>query len=221
MVSKKSTEGVGKKIVEALKKQAAPDIEEIREQHVAAEEEPQPLAESDLDYDVQQQDMYTNSIDTLLSDEPDMSETEVPEMVHDSSLDFLNTPLSEKDNSFGESYSTPQPQPAFHPIELNTENVKILNNLINQLPAGISKQTGAQIIKQTMEALGISMKTVLGEAQQIQEKISVSTSDCLNSIQEYKRQIQAMEKQVQLYHKQYNSLNELISLFVQNEHFTK
>ena len=71
------------------------------------------------------------------------------------------------------------------------------------------------IIKQTMEALGISMKAVLGEAQHMQEKLSLSSNECLNNIQECKKQIQAMEKQVQAYHRQYNSLNELISLFVQ------
>ena len=47
-------------------------------------------------------------------------------------------------------------------------NVAVLKKLISQLPSGVTRQTGAQIIKQTMEALGISMKSVLQDAQAVQ-----------------------------------------------------
>ena len=96
-------------------------------------------------------------------------------------------------------------------------NVAVLKKLIAKLPSGVTRQTGAQIIKQTMEALGISMKSVLQEAQQLQEKLSSSTKECQATISEYKRQIVTLEEQAQSYKKQYNNLNELVSLFIQTE----
>ena len=96
-------------------------------------------------------------------------------------------------------------------------NVAVLKKLFAKLPSGVTRQTGAQIIKQTMEALGISMKSVLQEAQQLQEKLSSSTKECQATISEYKRQIVTLEEQAQSYKKQYNNLNELVSLFIQTE----
>ncbi len=96
-------------------------------------------------------------------------------------------------------------------------NVAVLKKLIAKLPSGVTRQTGAQIIKQTMEALGISMKSVLQEAQQLQEQLSSSTKECQATISEYKRQIVTLEEQAQSYKKQYNNLNELVSLFIQTE----
>lgn len=94
-------------------------------------------------------------------------------------------------------------------------NVAVLKQLINQLPAGVSKQTGALIIKQTMEALGISMKSVLQEAQQVQESLNSSASECQASIAEYKKQIGVLERQAQKFQRQHAALNDIISLFVQ------
>ena len=207
MTTKKSTEGVGKKIVEALKKQSAPIIEEP--------EETVQIDESDLDY----QDDTASSIDSIFAEEEPTSHIDTIEQptIDTSFLNNSSFTTGGVNVEDTKQYFQPQPQTQNYTREpeLKMDNVKVLSNLINQLPAGISKQTGAQIIKQTMEALGISMKTVLTEAQQIQEKISMSSNECLSSIQEYKKQILAMEKQVQQYHKQYNALNELISLFVQ------
>ena len=94
-------------------------------------------------------------------------------------------------------------------------NVAVLKRLITQLPTGVTKQTGAQIIKQTMEALGISMKSVLQDAQQVQEGLKASARECQGTIQEYKKQILTLERQSQNYQKQYSALNDLISLFIQ------
>ena len=96
-------------------------------------------------------------------------------------------------------------------------NVAVLKKLIAKLPSGVTRQTGAQIIKQTMEALGISMKSVLQEAQQLQEQLSSSTKECQATISEYKRQIVTLEEQAQSYKKQYNNLHELVSLFINTE----
>ena len=94
-------------------------------------------------------------------------------------------------------------------------NIAVLKKLITQLPSGVTRQTGAQIIRQTMEALGISMKSVLQEAQQLQESLNSSAKECQNTIQEYKKQIIMLEKQSQNHQKQYSALNELVSLFIQ------
>ena len=94
-------------------------------------------------------------------------------------------------------------------------NVAVLKQLISQLPTGVTKQTGAQIIRQTMEALGISMKSVLQEAQQVQESINTSARECQANIMEYKRQIVLLENQVQRYTRQSAALNDIISLFIQ------
>ena len=94
------------------------------------------------------------------------------------------------------------------------DNVMMLVKLINQLPTGVNRQIGAQIIRQTMEAMGISMKSVLSEAQYIQEDLGNSTQDCLNSIEEYKNNIKVLEQKISLYKKQAAKLGELINLFV-------
>ncbi len=94
-------------------------------------------------------------------------------------------------------------------------NVAVLKQLINQLPAGVSKQTGAQIIKQTMEAMGTSMKSVLQEAQQVQENLNNSIRECQASVMEYKKQIGVLERQSQKLQRQSSAINDIISLFVQ------
>ena len=96
-------------------------------------------------------------------------------------------------------------------------NVAVLKKLISQLPSGVTRQTGAQIIKQTMDALGISMKSVLQDAQAVQEKLNNSAKECQATIQEYKRQIATLEEQASSYKKQYNNLNDLVSLFIQHQ----
>ena len=94
-------------------------------------------------------------------------------------------------------------------------NIVILKKLITQLPSGVTRHTGAQIIRQTMEALGISMKSVLTEAQEVQSNLKESSKECQMTIKEYKRKITNLEKQTQNYQKQYAALNDLISLFIQ------
>ena len=121
--------------------------------------------------------------------------------------------------------NTIEPKPAFVPkqeiqekfdvsdMEL-PDNVMMLVKLINQLPSGVNRQIGAQIIRQTIEAMGISMKSVLSEAQYIQEDLGNSTQDCINSIEEYKNNIKVLEQKVVTYKRQAAKLGELINLFV-------
>lgn len=93
-------------------------------------------------------------------------------------------------------------------------NINVLKRLISQLPTGVPRQTGAQIIRQTIEALGIPMKTVLQDAQRVRDCLNSSIKDCNYTIQEYKSNIRTLEKQAASYQKQLNKLNDIIGLFV-------
>lgn len=94
-------------------------------------------------------------------------------------------------------------------------NVAVLKQLITKLPAGVSRQTGALIIKQTMEALGISMSSVLQEARQVQENLANSSQECKNNIAEYKKQITVLEAKSQQYQRQHAVMSDIINLFLQ------
>lgn len=176
----KITEGVGKKIVEALKQQSEIEIQNVVDNPVPPQDE----------FDVVVPEDYN---DTANEETQEMAQT------------FTPLTFAQNNESFADELDG---------VEIPT-NVMVLKQLINQLPTGVSKQTGAQIIKQTMEALGISMKGVLQEAQGVQESLNNSSKECQTSIMEYKKQIGVLERQAQKYQRQSNSLNDIISLFVQ------
>jgi len=108
--------------------------------------------------------------------------------------------------------------------EFNPESnssIDVLMRLIAQLPPGVTRQTGAQIIRQTMEAMGTSMNKVLAEAQQIQEENSNSIKNDINTIEEYRNNIKILEKKVQRDRKKVDELEDLISLFILSEKDSK
>ena len=190
-----NNESVGKKIVEALKKQAeSMDMEGTVDNSLFEET----TMESNIEetFTSSNDDFFADSVvapktnffdDVEESSEPIFAEPQIPASVMENPIDSFEMPA----------------------------NIAVLKKLISQLPSGVSRHTGAQIIKQTMEALGISMKSVLQDAQQVQESLKVSARECQGTIQEYKKQILALEKQSQNYQKQYSALNDLISLFIQ------
>ena len=192
-------DGVGKKIVEALKKQSTGEFE------VPTSDSAQETLNTGLGIDISALD----SIQEVPTE--DFASKQVPnfdEFFADEELSSISEPQS----SFNDFMAQPEK------VETSDEmpsNIIILKKLISQLPNGVTRHTGAQIIKQTMEALGISMKSVLNEAQEVQNNLQISSKECQMLIQEYKRKIVGLEKQVQNYQKQYNALNDLISLFVQ------
>ena len=193
-----SNESVGKKIVEALKKQAeSMDIQDT----------------SDVSFDATPvSNSANNDIFASSSTDDIFAEPVKPKK----STNFFDDITEDKDPFFEEA--KPVQAPISETMSESFEmpaNITVLKKLISQLPSGVSRHTGAQIIKQTMEALGISMKSVLQDAQQVQENLKVSARECQASIQEYKKQILALEKQSQSYQKQYSALNDLISLFIQ------
>ena len=93
-------------------------------------------------------------------------------------------------------------------------NVAILNKLVAKLPVGVSRQTGALIIKQTMEALGISMQSVIAEAKQVQENLTHRAAECQQNIIDYKKQIGLLEQQSLQFQRQAVVMNDMINLFV-------
>ena len=204
MANSRMTEGVGKKIVEALKMQS--DIEINPVQQTVAD-----------DFEIKQ-DLHTDEPleeNSFVEKEPAQDEFNFDESILNDDFSVVNEP--EPAVVMPKLDITPQ-QPSLH-SELDDfeipSNVAVLKQLITKLPTGVTKQTGALIIKQTMEALGISMKSVLQEAQQVQEGLNNSSRECQASIMEYKKQIGILEKQAQKYQRQYAALNDIISLFVQ------
>ena len=238
MVENKLPSGVGKKIVEALKKQAEIEIQPLPDntQSTLIHEPIQP---------VQEENIITDNI----SLENNFSEFAIEEETTPSvsNFDEKNFNIEEniqENNDFSETFSDisqnlnfeEEVTPMFDEKEMfaHTQapiinnmnqqknysvpaNVAVLKRLIMQLPQGVTKQTGAQIIRQTMEALGISMNSVLQEAQQGQDNLTANAKACLTQIAEYKNSIKSLEKQVQDYKKQAVALNDLISLFVMTD----
>jgi hypothetical protein len=66
-----------------------------------------------------------------------------------------------------------------------------------------------------MEALGISMGSVLQEAKLVQEALTANSAECQNNVAEYRKQISILEAKAQSYQKQAAVMNDIISLFVQ------
>ena len=191
MASNRITEGVGKKIVEALKQQS--DIEIT------------PVNSDNNEVVFNNPDFETENIATHTEEETILHNMDEPVMP---SFNF-GQKKEENLTSMNELQTG-----AVDDMELPA-NVAVLKQLTAKLPSGVSKQTGAQIIKQTMEALGISMAGVLQEAQQVQESLNQSARDCQNNILEYKKQINVLEAQAHKYQKQFAVVNDIISLFIQ------
>ncbi len=187
-----NNESVGKKIVEALKKQAE-NIDITEEDNSSLFEEPIVAQEGSVEV---KDDFFAEPVAPAKTSS------------------FFDDIEEEKEPIFAEPQIQPSIVEATEGFEMPA-NITVLKKLISQLPSGVSRHTGAQIIKQTMEALGISMKSVLQDAQQVQESLKVSARECQGTIQEYKKQILTLEKQSQSYQKQYSALNDLISLFIQ------
>ena len=191
-----NNESVGKKIVEALKKQA-----EIID--TPAETEAFSF-ETEEETPVHPEDVFATNNDDIFAEQNTVTKPNFFDDLEDDKEPVFVEPAMQASAIEAPSESFEMPS-----------NISVLKKLISQLPSGVSRHTGAQIIKQTMEALGISMKSVLQDAQQVQESLKVSARECQGTIQEYKKQILALEKQSQNYQKQYSALNDLISLFIQ------
>lgn len=233
MAENKLPHGVGKKIVQALKKQADIEIKTVPDEVVTAEEALAKQTQAAFSATVPSDDInldepfndfsgtngFFNDTESVSINNFDSNPVEV-DSDYDASSEFDFDTDSTQSFAQEETFNpqniklAPPPKPKNHSMP---SNVSVLKRLIAQLPGGVTKQTGAQIIRQTMEALGISMNSVLKEAQQVQDSLNDSARTCMISINEYKNCIRSLEKQVQDYKKQAVSLNDLISLFVMTD----
>ena len=208
MASNRITEGVGKKIVEALKQQSDIEINPVHEEEDSFSTPS--YEETETEVIQPQNNEFVTSNNTFENIQEPKAEQ--------SSFTFANS--QQINDAFNSNLMNFQRKDAIPPVEdfELPANVAVLKQLINKLPSGVSKQTGAQIIKQTMEALGISMTGVLQEAQQVQENLNQSVRDCQTNILEYKKQISVLEAQAQKYQRQFAVVNDIISLFIQTNH---
>ncbi len=223
MAENKLPNGVGKKIVQALKKQAEIEIQPI----------PDNIEQEKINLSPE---FYSQEITDNVSLDDGFSDFSFEESASEQMSDFSDSIQNlgvESESEFEEDFNNNSqmfendeiftaPQPKIKPVSQQKSysmpaNVAVLKRLIMQLPQGVTKQTGAQIIRQTMEALGISMKSVLQEAQQGQDSLTASARSCMTTIQEYRNNIKSLEKQVQDYKKQAIALNDLISLFIMTD----
>ena len=195
-------DGVGKKIVEALKMQS----DEATDENMITE-----------DFDTEQEDFGAESVEDKAinaSEDDDFLDSSFADTESNFNTPSLN-PQTLIDNAFNNSLTRNLGGYESMPDEMEyPANVAVLRQLITKLPTGVSKQTGALIIKQTMEALGISMSSVIQEAKQFQEMLNANSKECQRNIIEYKKQISLLEGKTQQYQRQNALMNDIINLFV-------
>lgn len=197
----KLSDNVGKKIVEALKMQ-------------------QGIAEETLNIKEPEEDIKTpvfeepaaEEITPEINTEPDFGNLNFnqPIFTENATADLDTVFQNTLNKNLGNDLN-------FAPTQNDFEypnNVAILNHLISKLPVGVTKQTGAVIIRQTMEALGISMKSVIQEAQQVQDSLATRARECQKNIIDFRKQIATLEVKAQQYQKQAVAMNDIINLFV-------
>jgi len=259
---KKSTklpDGVGKKIIEALKKQSddsdygmtdnTQSHNKFQSSSAVQEREPAHSSSYDEDFSDEKEGLYSykdeESEDFIIEeDEEEIVYKEDDEILETEDFDYDEyypqsyeeiehascdfgaeeiRPSAYKTNPVTEYYEPTREDKQLmgksksFDLKTGSANVDTLVKLITQLPSGVTKQTGAQIIRQTMEAMGISMNKVLTEAQQIQEELGLNIRNNINTIEEYRNNIRTLEKEVQSQRKKSEELEDLISLFLLSE----
>ncbi len=231
MATNKINDGVGKKIVEALKMQSHDGSETIESHEDETFDNKETVAESSINsYDTPSDVMNVSTEENFTSGQESPSvpssiqmkiQAQLQEQAQQAQFQSAINPVitpSFVDNAFQQSLAQNLGMSAFNSVQDDFDypaNVAVLKQLIGKLPAGVSKQTGALIIRQTMEALGISMQSVLQEAKQVQETLKNNSNECQATIAEYRKQIGILEAKSQQYQRQYAVMNDIISLFIQ------
>ena len=194
---------MGKKIADALKKQneGIEEVTEVIEEYNTAEN-----VGGDYNANETSNDFNTDSSFEMNYEDNNMSDYSAPVFNVDSDDINENPELKLTIDSEDDTEEFEMPN-----------NINVLKRLISQLPSGVPRQTGAQIIRQTIEALGIPMKSVLQDAQRVRDCLNSSIKDCGYTIQEYKSNIKNLVKQSASYQMQLSKLNDIIGLFVYNE----
>ena len=223
-------DGMGKKIVEALKMQTM----EHSDGEVFVNEDASSDSSSTNDFQPDNQNAsYNNSLESSVDESfvQTVSETLKPS-VHSELQKKVQSQLQEQaqqmqfqsaiqsssfvDNAFQQTLVNNLGVDSFAQDDFSyPPNIAVLKQLIAKLPNGVSRQTGAIIIKQTMEALGISMSSVLQEAKQFQDSLNANSVECQNNVAEYRKQIALLEAKSQQYQRQSAVMSDIINLFVQ------
>ncbi len=212
MATKKTNklpEGVGKRIIETLKNQeyqleeeqtssTEPEIEEDEE---GIEAEPDQVVEEIGPKDEVEE---KNEVEIISEVEEEVISREKPEMDFEYAPKKTSKKKTEK-RSYYKEESSEKPE---------SSDIDTLLSLINHLPSGVTKQTGALIIRQTMEAMGISMNKVLADAQSVQEELEQSIKNNINVIEEYRTKVKILEQEIQKFRKKAHELEDIISLFI-------
>ena len=207
-MTEKISDSVGKKIVEALKKQS--------EGAVAVEDATEEI--HDYEQEIPSNNDFENNISTINHNDS-LATSSITEEIPQYSNSFSSQSVI--DNAFTQSLNQNLgTTSSFSSTPISVElpaNIAVLNNLITKLPTGVSKQTGALIIRQTMEALGISMQSVIQEAKQVQDDLASRARECQKNIIDYRNQINILEQQAQQYQRQAVAMNDIIGLFVHSK----
>ena len=181
MQDKELPKNMGKKIVDALKQQDFEDIANSSdESFVDNFDDNEEVSLDELDK-TESKDLGSFDFGTNAKDYQPVFSVNKDDMTQDSDMK-----LSIENDDDIEEFEMPN-------------NINVLKRLIAQLPTGVPRQTGAQIIRQTIEALGIPMKTVLQDAQRVRDCLNSSIKDCNYTVQEYKSNIRTLEKQTASY----------------------
>lgn len=195
-------DNVGKKIVEALRMQDKQITEPVKEETEKVEKIQSTEEDTNENILASSQDVIEDdslatfsNANTNINVQPSLDLEAVLQSTIDNNMNNMNLSNLQSDFEY-------------------PNNVAILNHLISKLPAGVTKQTGAVIIRQTMEALGIPMKSVIREAQQVQETLASRTRECQKNIIDARKQIASLEIKVQQYQKQAVVMNDIINLFI-------
>lgn len=223
MATNKINDSVGKKIVEALKMQAPEEATENEQIEEANQDNNVMLLDKENVQDFSQNETIENKEEDYSSLNFSNQEADIQPTIQQSApsepIQPQINPIHNQsfiDNAFAQSLAqnigyTQVPDDFNYPA-----NVAVLKQLIAKLPTGVSKQTGAIIIKQTMEALGISMQSVIQEARQVQESLNNNAKECQANIVDYRKQISILEAKSQQYVRLSAEMNDIISLFVQS-----
>ncbi|OGI01317.1 MAG: hypothetical protein A2Y25_00975 [Candidatus Melainabacteria bacterium GWF2_37_15] len=189
--TKKMPKGVGKRIIETLKTKGT---------------------DAEYNEDIK----YENEVEERIESAPEIEEVEniTEEYYVEKQEEIEAEPAYKYEEPSTISYTcTPKAQKNTN-MSANMSDIDTLLSLISQLPSGVTKQTGALIIRQTMEAMGISMNNVLSNAQSVQEGLEYSIRNNVNVIEEYRTKIKLLEQEIQRFRKKSHELEDVISLFI-------
>lgn len=206
------SDNVGKKIVEALRMQnKSVESAQVEDENTIKESEAEILTDAKSEPTNKFDNTETQVQDSLNFEHENNINIDVNSLMGNNIQPQINLDavLQNTINQMGSINTNDTQSDLEYP-----NNVAILNHLISKLPVGVTKQTGAIIIKQTMEALGIPIKSVLKEAQQYQESLSTRARECQKNIIDYKKQISTLEIKTQQYQKQAVAMNDIINLFM-------